>query len=390
MLNRRHALSLALGGLAALPGCRPRREEEPAASSAPEPVLEGQTLAPVTVDPTLEIRTVTGLRPYRPSGFVVRKDEFGGKTVVHNYGHGGGGMTLSWGSAHLALQLAGTVAGRSCAVVGGGVMGLSTARLLQRHGATVSLYTEALPPDTTSNIAGAQWWPVSVFENRHRSEAFAAQFVEAARFSFRYFQDLVGPRWGIRWLPNYYLSEDEPANGWLSGPGGVLHELQIGFRDFGPGEHVFPSRFVRRFHTMLIEPAVYLATLVNEVQAAGAKIDIRRFAQSGDVLQLPHDLIFNCTGLGAKALFGDDELMPVKGQLSFLLPQPAVDYNLIGDMLYMFPRADGILLGGSFEKGNGDLTPDPAVRTRILQGHEALFAEMRRRQEAARERNVDV
>lgn len=328
------------------------------------------------VDPALEIRTVVGLRPYRRSGFVVRREEHANKVLVHNYGHGGGGISLSWGCANLAVELAGPVAGTSCAVIGGGVMGLSTARLLQRRGANVTLYTRDLPPDTTSNMSGAQWWPVSVYDYRRRTEEFAAQFVEAANFSHRAFQDLVGPRWGVQWLPNYYLSENEPSNGWMGGPGGVLHHLQVGFRDFGPGEHIFPARFVRRFHSMLIEPATYLATLLRDVLGARARIEIRPFAFVEEILSLPHPLLFNCTGLGARDLFGDDELLPVKGQLTVLLPQPEVRYNLISDHLYMFPRSDGIVLGGTYQRGQYDLAPDRNARRRILATHRGLFTRM--------------
>ena len=60
--------------------------------------------------------------------------------------------------------------------------------------------------------------------------------------------------------------------------------------------------------------------------------------------------MFNCTGLGARDLFGDTELQPVRGQLAILLPQPEIRYAFTGDAGYMFPRADGILLGGTFER----------------------------------------
>lgn len=386
MMSRRSAVSLTLGGLAGLQGCRPRRTESSparaAAEATPTAAVEGRSLIPVEVDPALEIRTIGGLRPYRSSGFVVRGEEREGKLLIHNYGHGGGGMTLSWGSSELAVRLAGSVAGRACAVVGGGVMGLSTARLLQLRGAKVTLYTKDLPPNTTSNVAGAQWWPFSVFDDSRRTEAFGAQYVEAAKFSYTYFQRLVGARWGVSWLPNYYLSDGPPKNGWISGPGGVLHDLQVGFHDFGPGEHVFPSAYARRFHTMMIEPATYLSTLLGEVQAAGARIEIRPFAAGDEVMQVPEPVIFNCTGLGAGELFGDAELIPIKGQLSFLIPQREVNYNLITSTLYMFPRTDGILLGGSYEKGQWDPSPDEAVKKGILDGHRALFEGMRRIQKS--------
>ena len=185
MMNRRSAICLTLGGLAGIPGCRKREDggitvdavkSTVAPSTAPKE-MEGSSLVPVTVSPEREIRTIAGLRPFRSSGFVVRREDRDGKSLVHNYGHGGGGMTLSWGSSELAVRLAGDLAGKACAVVGGGVMGLSTARLLQLRGATVTLYTEALPPHTTSNVAGAQWWPFSVFDENRRTEAFGTQYV---------------------------------------------------------------------------------------------------------------------------------------------------------------------------------------------------------------------
>src|SRR3954471_11204080 len=108
-------------------------------------------LAPVDADPSRLIRAVAGLRPDRRQGFVVRRDQLGEKSLVHNYGHGGGGITLSWGSSKLATELGLQGQSGPVAVLGAGVMGLSTARLVQEAGFPVTIYTAALPPDTTSN-----------------------------------------------------------------------------------------------------------------------------------------------------------------------------------------------------------------------------------------------
>jgi len=383
-MKRRQAISLALGGVAGIPGCRERGKGDSAslaedAAETPDskrPFLEGSDLKPARIDSDLEVKTVVGLRPFRRPGFLVRRDERGEKVVLHNYGHGGGGMSLSWGSSHLAIELAGPLAGVSCAVVGSGVMGLSTARLLQLRGAKVTLYARDLPPETTSNKSGAQWWPTSVFSWSRRTKGFQKQFIEAARYSYRYFQKLVGPDWGVRLMPNYYLTKNVPKNNWMSGPGGGLFDLQIGFQDFGPGEHIFPSNYVRRFQTMLIEPATYLNRLMSEVQGAGAEIRIRNFSSEEEVLSLPERFIFNCSGLGTKGLFKDDDLIPIRGQLSILAPQPELNYNLSSNDYYMFPRTDGVVLGGTYQKNRWDLAPSADDRKRIMKTHQKIFNQM--------------
>src|SRR5262245_49133060 len=106
-------------------------------------------LARVRVSEDRVIRTVVGLRPFRRSGFRVHAEKLGGKTLVHNYGHGGGGITLSWGTSELAVDEAWKTGETRFAVLGCGAVGLATARLLQRRGAEVTIYAKDLPPHTT-------------------------------------------------------------------------------------------------------------------------------------------------------------------------------------------------------------------------------------------------
>ena len=90
------------------------------------------------------IRTSVGLRPYRPSGWRVEVERYGEKIVIHNYGHGGAGVSMSWGTAHLAMEEAHRTGHRRFAVAGCGAVGLATARLLQRQGFEVTIYAKDL------------------------------------------------------------------------------------------------------------------------------------------------------------------------------------------------------------------------------------------------------
>ena len=84
----------------------------------------------------------------------------------------------------------------------------------------------------------------------------------------------------------------------------------------------------------------------------------------------------NCTGLGAKPLFGDEELHPVKGQLTVLLPQPKVNYGVVGGGLYMLPRRDGIILGVTREANDWTLEPSDTEMERVMNGHAEFFDAM--------------
>ena len=362
-MNRRTLLAGSASALAA--ACGPATS---LARFAPRP---RRTFAPVLVDERRIIRTVVGLRPFRPSGFVVRAEPADDRLIIHNYGHGGGGISLSWGSSHLAADLAPADGERRCAVIGCGVMGLTTARLLQRRGWEVTIYARDLPPDTTSNIAGGQWSPFSVFDQDRMTPAFREQFVRAARLAHRHFQNYLGAGYGVRWIENYIASNQPIQSGWMQQEMGEVFQ---DIADLSRGEHPFPYPYARRITTMLVEPAVFLAALLHDVQLAGARIVVRTVASRDELLRLEERVVFNCAGLGARETAGDTELTPVKGQLHILLPQPEVDYIVLAEGFYMFPRSDGILLGGTFVRGDWSLEPDPVAMRRILEGHARLFA----------------
>lgn len=327
-------------------------------------------LAPVHVSEDRVIRSVAGLRPFRPQGFVVRAENIGGKTVVHNYGHGGGGITLSWGTSHLAVDEGFAGPERDYAVIGCGAVGLATARLIQMRGGRVTIYAKDLPPNTTSNIAGGQWWPSSVFDRPAISAEFDAQFQRAARLSYYHYQNLVGPTHGVRWIRNYTIGGVEGAI--MRSLSDIAPEMKY----LRPGEHPFGDATVHQYDTMMVEPPIYLRAMMEDVYDAGGRIIVRELHDRNEIAALPEPVVFNCSGLGARDLVGDEALMPIKGQLVVLLPQPEVNYNLLGGGAYMFPRADGVILGGTHERGNWDDTPTPETTAQILAMHQRIFGRM--------------
>jgi glycine/D-amino acid oxidase-like deaminating enzyme len=359
LLDRR---AFGLGTAALLSGCA-------TVGARPRTLSDCTPLAPVLVDESRVIRTVAGLRPYRRSGFVVRVEPLGEKRLVHNYGHGGGGITLSWGSSKLAAELGLQGHSGPVAVLGAGVMGLSTARLVQEAGFPVTIYAAALPPDTTSNIAGGQFHPFSVFREGEVTPEFMGQFVRAVDYSWRRFQIMVGDDYGIHWLPTY-VEADSPEEK-------VIANFPPVNRMLSPAEHPFPLDSVRRYDTMYVETGRYLRQMLRDVQIAGGKIEVRKFATPADIAALPESLVFNCTGLGSRDLFGDADLHPARGQLAILEPQPEVNYAALGDFGYMFPRADGIILGGTFELDQWDTTPQPAAIARIVASQKRFFESFR-------------
>jgi glycine/D-amino acid oxidase-like deaminating enzyme len=357
LLDRR---SFAAGSAALLSGC---------ATVSARSLRDCTPLAPVLADESRIIRTIAGLRPYRRSGFVVRADQLGEKRLVHNYGHGGSGVTMSWGTSKLATELGLQGHSGPVAVLGSGVVGLATARLVQEAGFPVSIYAAALPPETTSNIAGGQFHPAYAFSEDAVAPEFIARFTSALDYSWRRFQIMVGDEYGIRWLPTY-VEADSPESKLIA----TFPPIN---RMLSPAEHPFPWAGTLRYDTMYIETGRYLRQMIRDVQIAGGTIEVRKFSTPTDIAALTENLVFNCTGLGSRDLFNDQELRPARGQLAILEPQPEVQYAFTGGPGYMFPRPDGIILGGTFELDQWDTTPQSATIARIVARHKAFFASLR-------------
>jgi D-amino-acid oxidase len=402
-VNRRSVLKT--GGMAlvgfGLGSCRTASPTSASRSTRPAPAV----LAPVHASWDRVLRTTVGLRPHRDGGFVLRAERLDDKTLIHNYGHAGAGMSLGWGCGVLVSELALQASGRRAAVIGCGSPGLTTARQLQRRGFDVTIYAMTVPPNTTSNMSLAGFTPTTALVNKDkRTPEWDAQFLRAAEISYRQLQLMVGRTYGVHWMDSYNAT-DTPTSG--SGRGGgrggegrgnyatdaelVPEALRPNrFRELlGPGEHPFPTKYAVRTLALSIEPSIYLDALVRDFLTFGGRIVIRRFDTPRDLMTLTEPVVVNCTGLGSYTLFDDKELVPVKGQLTALVPQPEIDYRAGGPTsngvnATMNSRSDGLIVGNLQDPGNWSLEPDEEVRQRNVNAAIEFFSAMRAPKPGAR------
>jgi hypothetical protein len=223
-----------------------------------------------------------------------------------------------------------------------------------------------------------------------RTPAWDTQFRQAAEVAYRELVQMVGPSCGVSWTKNYHATNDlrAPPTRLQSDENRVLSVLPDYLHPdrsrevLGPGEHPFPAKYAIRTMALSIDPAIHLEALIGDVTGAGGRITLRTFATPRDLMTLDQPLIVNATGLGAAALFGDSSVVPVKGQLTLLAPQPEVGYRVSarlarGVIVGMHPRRDGIVLGNLQDRGNWSLAPDEDVRQWMVDSAIAFFAAMR-------------
>jgi D-amino-acid oxidase len=376
----------------ALGGCAPalRTSSAPQLVAAPPspPVLRLPPLR-ASVDRITAISVCT--RPFRAQGPRLEVEQIGRKSVVHNYGHGGSGWSLSWGSAALAVEKAMASSERNIAVIGCGAIGLTSAISLQRAGARVTIYAKELPPAVPSSRATGVWTPDSriCFEGNATPE-FKSRWEAMARKSYTTYQSFLG----LQGTPVEYIdfysvrdSAESPPTQPTDASRPQFAELQRELipdliparEDFAPGEHNLGAHYLRGAPFLMFNLSSYARTLIADFRSAGGEIRIQEFHTPADLARLPERTIINATGFGARALFSDSSVIPVRGQLARAIPQPGVHYGLQYRHVSFVPRRDDAVfqvLGESDYYGFDDATTvaDRAEAERAVNTIAGLFA----------------
>jgi len=342
-MNRRDLLVSLAGAVVA--GCAASRIQQPTGFLRPAP------LAPLKLDPDRLVRITVCSRPFRPAGPRLEAETVDGKTLVHNYGHGGSGWSLSWGCAAEAAALALANAPQQVAVVGAGAIGLTTALRLVESGVGVTIYARDFPMETRSSRATGVWSPSSRIGLTDAVDAgFANRWEGWARTAYAAHQRFVGALGEpVEYLPEYALSDD-------SGPPGVpasreflhldrrIYDVLPGWSDVPAEAHPFPVTRARGGLNLVFNVASYAQTLALEFLARGGRMLRREFPDRAAVLALPERVIVNCTGIAAKSLFGDATLVPVRGQINWLAAQPEARYAVHYHEVFAVSRRDGLVV----------------------------------------------
>jgi len=240
-------------------------------------------------------------------------------------------------------------------VIGAGVSGLSSAIRLQEAGFSVRVISRDLPPNTTSDVAGAIWHPISA-ENLPNGLRWAAECREEL-------MRLVDePESGVQIIQLLEpVGEGKEGEHWQA----LFDDLRRVPEDELPLGYT--SGF--RYSVPLIETPIYMAFLVRRFQANGGEIQQKLVNDLGRFTR-PEQLVVNCTGAWAGKLTGDSRVFPIRGQVLRLPPQPQITkgFHCHGGPLgftYIFPRSQDCLLGGTFEAGSWSVRPNEASSAAI-------------------------
>jgi glycine/D-amino acid oxidase-like deaminating enzyme len=380
-LDRRRLIqgsaSIAALGLA---GCATATVQKPSIIS----------LAPIRASLNRLFDITVCLRPFRAQGPRLDAEQVGRKLVVHNYGHGGSGWSLSWGSAHVVVSKAMQSSPKEIAVIGCGALGITAAITAQQAGASVTIYARDMLPDTRSARATGSWTPDSRIALSDKvTPEFPALWEQMARISFKTYRRYLGlPGNPVEWTDRYYLSGGDHAGRHPPSPlefasyGDRILDITPHSEELPAGATNFPATSdVRRTSLMQFNIADYGHTLLSDFFAAGGRFVHAEFNTLGDVARLKEKVVINCPGYGARDLCKDESVVPVRGQIGWLIPQPEVNYGLYFDGVSVLSRRDGIvvqMLEGGDMRGYNDTneTIDRAESEEAVTRIAALYAQM--------------
>lgn len=251
----------------------------------------------------------------------------------------------------------------TAAVIGAGVVGLTNAIVAQEAGYQVAIYSDLQPFKTTSMLAGATFAPYSVPLTEKVIAITGQGWDEFAKLSQQ--TDLTGVRkinyWEIDSDP--FESKDKP---YLQ----FMKDVKVYERPYVPGGYLQGIKY----QTFIMDMPVYLPYLTERFLRNGGLFFRRKFHTLEELALLDADVVFNCTGLGAKELACDQNMVGIKGQLAIIRYRPDLVDAIKHDGFYAFPQpqTNRIILGGTTVE-SFDTLADPGTNQTIINANKRIL-----------------
>ena len=234
------------------------------------------------------------------------------------------------------------------AVIGRGVIGLTTAELLLDSGYNVDIISKDDLPNTSSMGAGAYWWPHKAYPPE--------QVAKWSAFSYNRYRDIAKiPDSGIKMHTHfrYCVKDDETRYALeLTDKWSMIDQDDVDVKITEAFQCIVP----------LIDVPVYMPWLRSNIQKKGAEFKVIELASISDV-PADYDVIINCSGLGAKTLVNDPTVFPIRGQIVRLERPEHINnsYRVVHEppgLTLILPRSGDLLLGGT--TSDSDFNTDPS------------------------------
>lgn len=249
-------------------------------------------------------------------------------------------------------------------IVGAGVSGLSTGIRLLEQGYNIKIISKEFSPNTVSDVAAAWWYPFLVEPIEKTNKWSSESFNEFLRLKNEGLECIT-----MR-LGREYLEEKTDLPGWSRD---IPH-----FRILESEEIIENYNFGWELEAPVIEMHHYMPWLLSKFKKLGGLIEVNEFER---IEEVPGDIVVNCSGLGARTLSNDEEVIPVRGQVVYIKQDPGFGrYDQQPESLtYTIPRRDVTVLGGTAQIGDWDESIREKDNESILSKCELLWPELDRK-----------
>jgi D-amino-acid oxidase len=242
------------------------------------------------------------------------------------------------------------------AIVGAGVSGLTCGVLFAERGYRTAIFAREVGQQTTSGAAAALWFPYDVEP--------AGKVIPWALETFNVLADLARtPESGVSMidLRQFSRAGEIQIPDWAVPLGGRVIPSEV-----EGSLEIFKSGF--SLPVPLMDTTIYLDYLAGRFRDAGGEINANVCFEKLEDVDSKFDLVINCAGIGARALVGDSDLQPHRGQVAIVSSINKLTRAIVCDdapLMYAIPRTNDCVFGGTNDLSD-NLAANPTTTSQIV------------------------